>query len=471
LPLTYNQIKNNRKKKPGKRKPGWSIRPEHLKTEDKGMDVTTLAYAGFAMILLFMYLIMSKRMSAMNALILIPIIFALGLGFHDAKLGKMMLDGVKKVAPTGIMICFAILFFGIMIDAGLFDPVIEKILKSVHGDPMKVCVGTAILAAFISLDGDGSTTYLVTCSAMMAVHRKLGINPLILPSLALLENSVMNIIPWGGPTGRVLASLGVESSQVFVPMIPGMVLGTGFVCLMGYYWGMKERKRLGVIEFTHDGSHAAVSEDPEAEQLKRPEKFWFNVALTTALMTCLILEVLPLSILFIVGTALALLINYKNKDQQARIIANGANAMPVVTMVFAAGIFMGILSGTKMVDAMTKMIIAAVPPDLGPHFSIITALLSLPGTFFMTNDAFYFGVLPVLAKAAAAYGIPADEIGRAALIGQGSHLLSPLVPSTYLLVGLNKIEFGDLQKYALLPAIGISMIWLVTAILLGYIRI
>jgi len=434
-------------------------------------DPTTLAIAGFTMIIVFMYLIMSKRMSAMNALILIPIVFAVGVGFYDAKLGKMMIDGVKKVAPTGIMICFAILFFGIMIDAGLFDPIIEKILKAVHGDPMKVCVGTAVLAAFISLDGDGSTTYLVTCSAMLAVHRRLGINPIILPSLALLENSVMNIIPWGGPTGRVLASLSVESSQVFVPMIPGMFFGTLFVCFMAYRWGVKERVRLGVIDFRHDGSHSSVSEDPDADALKRPERFWINAVLVTVLMVCLIMEVLPLAILFIIGTAFALLINYKNKEQQARIAANGANAMPVVTMVFAAGIFMGILSGTKMIDAMAQLIIAAVPESMGPHFAFITALISLPGTFFMTNDAFYFGVLPVLAKAAATYGIDAAEMGRAALIGQGAHLLSPLVPSTYLLVGLNKVEFGDLQKFALLPAIGVSLVWLATAVVLGHIHI
>jgi len=434
-------------------------------------DETTLAIAGFSMIVAFMYLIMSKRMSAINSLILIPIVFAAGLGFHDARLGKMMMEGVKKVAPTGIMICFAILFFGIMIDAGLFDPVIEKILKVVHGDPMKVCVGTALLAAVISLDGDGSTTYLVVCSAMLAVHRRLGINPLILPSLALMENSVMNLIPWGGPTGRVLASLGLEASQVFVPMIPGMVLGTAFVCFLAYRWGVKERARLGVIEFHHDGSHASVSEDPDAEKLKRPTKFWINVALTTTLMVALIVEVLPLALLFIVGTALALLINYGNEDQQARICANGANAMPVVAMVFAAGIFMGILSGTKMVDHMSAIIASSVPEAMGPHFPLITALLSLPGTFFMTNDAFYFGVLPVLAKAAAVYGVPLEEMGRAALIGQGAHLLSPLVPSTYLLVGLNKIEFGDLQRFALIPAVCISLIWLGTAVSLGLIRI
>lgn len=433
-------------------------------------DPTTLAIAGFAMIIVFMYLIMSKRMSAMNALVLIPIVFAIGLGFYDAKLGKMMMDGVKKVAPTGIMICFAILFFGIMIDAGLFDPIITRILKAVHGDPMKVCVGTAILAAFISLDGDGSTTYLVTCSAMLAVHRRLGINPIILPALALLENSVMNIIPWGGPTGRVLASLQLEASQVFVPMVPGMVVGTLFVCFMGYRWGIRERARLGVIDIAHEPNFN-VSEDPEAQALKRPQKFWINAALVIVLMVCLIMEVLPLAILFIIGTALALLINYSNKEQQARIAANGANATPVVTMVFAAGIFMGILADTKMVDAMAQMLISGIPESMGPHFSLITALVSLPGTFFMTNDAFYFGVLPVLTKAAAAYGIDAAEMGRAALIGQGAHLLSPLVPSTYLLVGLNKVEFGDLQKFALLPAIGVSLLWLLTAVVLGHITL
>jgi len=435
------------------------------------MSSTTLAYAGFAMISLFMYLIMSKRMTAMNALILIPIIFAVSLGFYDAKLGKMMFDGVKKVAPTGIMICFAILYFGVMIDAGLFDPVIEKILKTVKGDPMKVCVGTALLAACISLDGDGSTTYLVTCSAMLAVHRRLGIKPIILPALAVMENQIMNIIPWGGPTARVMASMQVEASEVFVPMIPGMVLGTLFVCFMAYRWGIKERARLGVINLTHDAAGVTTSEDEEINKLKRPEKFWFNVALTTVLMVCLIMETLPLAILFIIGTALALLINYSNKDQQGRICANGANAMPVVAMVFASGIFMGILSDTKMIDSMAKMILTGIPETMGPHLAFITALISLPGTFFMTNDAFYFGVLPVLAKAAAAYGIPAAEMGRAALIGQGAHLLSPLVPSTYLLVGLNKVEFGDLQKFALLPAICVSMIWLATAIVLGTIHV
>ena len=159
--------------------------------------MSTLAIAGFLMVVVFMYLIMSKRLSAMTALMLIPVVFAVALIGFDPKLGKMMWDGVKQVAPTGIMICFAILYFGVMIDAGLFDPLINKILQAVKGDPVKVAVGTALLAMIVSLDGDGSTTYMVTCSAMLAVHRRVGMHPLILPSIVLMMNSVMNIIPWG----------------------------------------------------------------------------------------------------------------------------------------------------------------------------------------------------------------------------------------------------------------------------------
>ena len=438
----------------------------------------TLAVLGFMMVVIFMYLIMSKRMSAMTALILIPLLFAAGMGFAGVAkfslIGKWALDGVRQVAPTGIMICFAILYFGIMIDAGLFDPLIKKILEVVHGDPLKVSVGTAVLAAIISLDGDGSTTYMVTCSAMLAVHRRLGMDPLILPSVAVLQNSVMNIIPWGGPTGRVLASLKVESGDVFTPLIPGMILGSLWVCFVAYRWGLKERARLGVMQLDNSeiAAKVQVSEDPEAEKLRRPDRFLMNLGLTVLLMAALMASLLPLNILFMVGTALALMINYpKLKDQQARIVANGANAMPVVAMVFAAGIFMGVMGGSKMVDAMAKSLIAAIPTSMGPHMSFISAFMSLPGTFFLTNDAYYFGVLPVLAKAAATYGISAEEMGRAALIGQGAHLLSPLVPSTYLLVGLNKIEFGDLQKRCLLPAIGVSMVWLLTCLVLGYIRL
>lgn len=120
-----------------------------------------LSILGFMMIIVFMYLIMSNRVSALTALILVPIVFALIGGFAGG-LGDMMLKGISDIAPTGIMLLFAILYFGIMIDAGLFDPIIKQILTFVKGDPLKIVVGTALLTMMISLDGDGTTTYMIT---------------------------------------------------------------------------------------------------------------------------------------------------------------------------------------------------------------------------------------------------------------------------------------------------------------------
>ncbi|WP_047476044.1 citrate transporter CitH [Bacillus siamensis] len=427
-----------------------------------------LAILGFVMIIVFMYLIMSNRLSALIALIVVPVVFALISGFGK-DLGGMMIQGVTDLAPTGIMLLFAILYFGIMIDSGLFDPLIAKILSFVKGDPLKIAVGTAVLTMTISLDGDGTTTYMITIAAMLPLYKRLGMNRLVLAGIAMLGSGVMNIIPWGGPTARVLASLKLDTSEVFTPLIPAMIAGILWVIAVAYLLGKKERKRLGVISLDH-----APSSDPDATPLKRPALQWFNllltVALMAALMAALITSLLPLPVLFMTAFAIALMVNYPNvKEQQKRISAHAGNALNVVSMVFAAGIFTGILSGTKMVDAMAHSLVSLIPDAMGPHLPLITAIASMPFTFFMSNDAFYFGVLPIIAEAASAYGIDAAEIGRASLLGQPVHLLSPLVPSTYLLVGMAGVSFGDHQKFTIKWAVGTTIVMTIAALLIGII--
>jgi CitMHS family citrate-Mg2+:H+ or citrate-Ca2+:H+ symporter len=222
---------------------------------------------------------------------------------------------------------------------------------------------------------------------------------------------------------------------------------------------------------------AAVSSDDSGADLSaaqagtaRPKLIWVNFALTAVLMGLLIKGALPLPVLFMIFFAIALMINYpKLQDQKERIAEHAANVVPVVSLIFAAGIFVGILQGTKMVDAIATSVIAAVPAWMGPYMAIVTGVLSIPFTFFISNDAFYFGVVPILAKAAAVYGISAAEIGRASIIGQPVHLLSPLVASTYLLVGMSEVEFGDHQRYTLIWSISASLVMLAAALVFGVI--
>ncbi len=412
-----------------------------------------LTFLAYAMIVAFMALIMTKRMSVLTALIIVPVVFAL-LGGFGAKIGPMMLDGIRTLAPTGVMLLFAILYFSLMIDVGLFDPVVKLVVRLVDGDPMKIVVGTAALALVVSLDGDGSTTYLIVVAAMLPLYQRLGMNRLVLASVIMQAGGVMNILPWGGPTARAASALKVDVRDIFVPMIPAMVVAALWVLFVAYLLGMRERKRLGFV-----GGKLAAAADAMATnapgavdrtELRRPQLIAVNLLLTLALLTALVMGALPLPVLFMIACALALVINFPNLElQKARIAAHAGNALAVVAVIFAAGVLTGILSGTKMVDAMANSVVAFIPPSLGPHIAVITGLLSIPFTFFLSNDAFYFGVLPILNQAAATYGITAVEMGRASIVGQGVHLLSPLVPSTYLLVGLAGVELGDHQRYTL----------------------
>jgi CitMHS family citrate-Mg2+:H+ or citrate-Ca2+:H+ symporter len=425
-----------------------------------------ITFLGFAMVASFMALIMTRRMTPLVALVVIPVIFGMLTG-ELAGLGPMMLEGIVKLAPTGVMLMFAILFFSIMTDSGLFDPIVVRLVRLVHADPVRISVGTVLLAALVSLDGDGSTTYVITTAALLPLYEHMGMSRLKLVSLLMLTSGIMNITPWGGPTARAASALGVDASDVFLPLIPTMIGGLILLVGLAYVFGRAERSRIGAVrtDTPVDGLvQACVSQNLAA---RRDRLFWFNAALTTALLVVLTLGILPLPVLMMLAFAIALLVNYPSVAQQKeRIAAHAANVLAVVSLIFAAGIFTGILNGTGMVAEMSRSVVAVIPPQLGPYMAPITALLSLPFTFFMSNDAFYFGVLPVLAEAAGHFGVQPVEMARASLMGQPFHLMSPLVPSTYLLVTLVGVDLADHQrftfKWAVLLGLAMSLLAIAT---------
>ncbi|THA77921.1 citrate:proton symporter [Streptomyces sp. A0592] len=496
-----------------------------------------LTFLGFAMIATFLVLIMLKKMSPIAALVLIPALFCVFAG-KGAHLGDYVIEGVGKLAPTAAMLMFAIVYFGLMIDVGLFDPIVRGILRFCKADPMRVVVGTAVLAAIVSLDGDGSTTFMITVSAMYPLYKRLGLSLVVMTGVAATANGVMNTLPWGGPTARAATALKLDAADIFVPMIPALAVGLLFVFVLAYVLGLRERRRVGVlalpgrkapaaedadaVEDVEDGredlvgaatanaaqsasagpavssagtgpapaaastspststspSGAGSGPDPEDgfqgldpdRPTLRPRLYWFNAGLTVALLTAMIMEWLPIPVLFLLGAALALTVNFPHMpDQKARIAAHADNVLNVAGMVFAAAVFTGVLTGTGMVKDMADWLVGAIPEGMGPHMALVTGLLSLPLTYFMSNDGFYFGVLPVLAEAGAAHGVSPLEIARASLVGQALHMSSPLVPAVYVLVGMAKVEFGDHTRFTVKWAALTSLVVLAAGMVFGII--
>ncbi|HJE92043.1 MAG TPA: citrate:proton symporter [Dietzia timorensis] len=506
-----------------------------------------LVVLGLAMVAVFMYLIMSKRATPVVALLLVPVAFGLfagaGLGVSD-----MIIDGIKDLAPTAAMLFFAIIFFGIMIDVGLFDPIVRGVIRLVREDPAKLVVGTAILTSVVSLDGDGSTTFIIVTSALLPLYLKLGVSPVVLTVVAGLANGTMNILPWGGPTARAAAALNIDVSEIFLPMIPSLVVGMLVVFGFAYHLGLMERRRIGKIEVresvlvsaaspfekrstesvaavggsssestsyssvavatrpsdtthAHDGggrtptggsgygtdagsdngtggSHGGSDSegnafggvlDPDRDTL-RPKLLWVNAALTIALLVVLGLDIVAIPVLFMIASGLALVINFPRvKDQQDAITRHSSSIVSVVAMVLAAAVLTGVFTGTGMVDALAHWLTGAIPDFMGPRLAMVTGILSIPMTFLMSNDAFYFGVLPILTETAGQYGITGAEMARASITGQPVHMQSPLVPAILLLVALSSVSLADHHKKVLWRAVIVSAAMLLVGGLVGVI--
>ena len=390
-----------------------------------------------------------------------------------AIIGDWTVAGVTKTAKTGIMLLFAILYFAIMLNAGLFDPVTKFMIKFAKGDPLKVLMATGIVAACVSLNGDGTTTTLICCTAFIPLYKKLNLRMMNLGVLLILMNTIMNLLPWGGPTARVISVLqgqpGVDDQTILRALLPGMAISIVYMLGVAYYLGLKERKRVGIQNLTDaelDNLLAPANE--EENQLKRPQYTAINAVMTIGIVVMLVAGTFPSLFLFLVGTVLALMINYHSiKDQKERISENAGDALQVVILVFAAGIFTGLFTNSGMSDALANSLITLIPPSLGRFWGLITAIVSAPGTFLLSNDAFYYGVLPVFAEAGYTYGFTALEIGTASLLGQAFHLLSPLVAFIYLLLRLTDLDMGEWQRESAKWASGIFVIFILTAAITG----
>ena len=432
----------------------------------------SLAFLGFAMIVVFMALIMAKKLSPFTSLILVPIAFGLLAGYGWDTL-KYAMDGIKSVASTFSMMTFAILYFGVMLTAGMFDPMVDKVVAWCKGDPLKVLVGTAVLAAFVSLDGDGTTTVMICCTAMIPIYNRLKIKKIYLANLIILQNCIMNLIPWGGPTARVMSVMNLDAGELLAPLVPGMALSAVYVIGVSYYLGLKERKRLGIMDISNSVNTVELSD--EEREWKRPKMILFNLLLTVAIITSLIMGLASSAILFGVGTAIALVVNYPVQKTQRKVISSLAPDMiSVVMMVLGAGVLMGVLNGPEdagMSNAIAQFLVSVIPESLGRYFAVIIAVISAPGTYLLNNDAFYYGVLPPLAATAQAYGFTDLQSGFAALMGQAFHFLSPLVPFIYLLMDLTEISLAEYQGYIFKWCIGIFVIFMGAGLLLGYLPV
>jgi citrate-Mg2+:H+ or citrate-Ca2+:H+ symporter, CitMHS family len=432
---------------------------------------------GFAMMLGIIVLILLRKLSPVVAFATIPVAASLLAGFSTAETGAFIGDGLTTVAPTATLFVFAILYFGIMRDRGLFDPFVRFLVAKTHGQPLAVAIVTVIVAAVAHLGGVGAATFLLTIPALLPLYRRLRMSPLMLLCLVGVSAGVMNMLPWSGPTARAAAATGTDPVVLWHPLIPVQGLGVVSMLVVACILGLRAQRCYAAVRGAGLGAEPAAAEPVRQHDLKREHalaisdwRYWANLALTVAILAVLLTDIFLLYGCFMVGLGLALLLNYPHPGAQVQRIAAHANdALQMALVVLAAGV---LLAGTGMSSGMAHALIDLLPAGSASMLHLIFGAFGVPLGMLLSPDAYYFALLPIVRDVATAAGVPVESVARTMLIGENiSFVVSPVVPSVYLAIGLAGVELHSHIRYTFLWVWGVSLVLLAFAVAIGVVTV
>lgn len=490
-----------------------------------------LSLIGLAVIVTMTTLLIMGRIAPIVGLTVIPFAGALLAGFTFTEIGDFFGEGIGSVLDVAVMLIFAILFFGIMNQAGLFDPLVRLTVRLTRGNVIAICVGTVLLAAICHLDGAGASTFLIVIPALLPLYRHLGMSPYLLLLLAGMSMGVLNMLPWGGPVARSAAVVDIDPIELWRGLIPVQILCLVMLVVTAVLLGMREQRRIAArarvggdaqtvseteVHEQHespveerelvsaaassgsttanggssttsgdsgrDGQVTAVSDEysGEADDLwggtenavATPRwKMVVNTVLVLGMLALLISDILPAPLAFMLGLSAALVINHpKVSDQMDTLKVNGGAAITTGAIVLAAGCFLGILEESGMLESLATDAVSILPAALIPYLHLIVGVFGLPLELLLSTDAHYFALLPVVEGVSTQAGVSTIAVVYAVLVGNiiGT-FISPFSAALWLALGLAGCDIGKHIRYSFVPMWIFSVTALVLALVLGLI--
>ena len=431
-----------------------------------------LAIVGFLMVFAIVTLLLKGKMSPIVVLIFIPSVAALVAGFGVIEIGEFIKEGVKTTMNNAVLFIFSVIFFGVMSDVGVFDIIVDFLVKKAGANVVAITVVTAIVAIIAHLDGATATTVLITIPAMYPIYKKMNIRPHVLLCITAAGMGVMNLLPWGGPTARTATVLGMEATELWHILIPIQVFGVITTIALGAILGIAEKKRgAGLVVKDETGPAEKGTEEAGKDSLKRPKLLWVNAILTVGLIVALMFDVVASYVVFMFFLSVALIVNFRTlKEQDGRIKAHAPSALVISATMIAAGAMVGILGGTGMLDEMANVLLGIIPAPLGRFIHIIFGILALPLGMMIGTDAYFYGVMPLVIEVGTKYGVTALNTACTMIIGKNVGLMvSPLVPATFLAIGLVDVELKDHIRFSFKWLMGVSVVTMVAGIIMGII--
>ena len=429
-----------------------------------------LTAVGFLMLLIIVVLLLTGKVSLPPIFVVVPVVACLICGFGLAQINDFIGTGLKSVLNTVALFTFAVLYFSILNDVGMFDVIVSKLMRYL-GNKVEVAMWITCLVATIShLDGSGATTMLVTIPMMLPIYKKMKIRPQALLLLAAICSGSMNMTPWCSSVLRLTSATGGDAMELWRYVLPLQVICLILSYLIVIPLAKLERKNgAGMTEEEFKALKATLNQPVETKVSMKV--IYFDIILTVAILIAMLSGVVKSNLGFMVALAVALVVNFPNpKDQTKKVKEFGGTALNMIMIIFSIGVLVGVLKDSGMMDGMVALILAIIPESLGSHITWIISALSVPLSMFLGSDTVYMAVAPIMANVVTAYGSTMLQLNAAFLIGAClSANLCLVGPTPYLALGLADVDMPSNLKYCFPWVFGMSLLVSVIAGVIGVI--
>lgn len=429
-----------------------------------------LAIIGFVLMFVLMFVLIKEKLSPPVAFIVLPLIAAIIAGFGINEISGFIKTGLTTMLETAVLFIFSISYFTMMSNAGLFDPIVNFLIKR-NGKSVVTILMAVVATTFVAhLDGSGATTFLIVVPAFLPICKALKIRPEALLGTMCGMYAVMNIVPWGGPTMRAATVAEVEVSDLYKFIMPSVAILAIIAIAIAFIISRIEIKNgAGVpTEGLTLEKHEANADTPKSRKI-----YYFNLILTILMLVLLFVDIgLPLYFIFMVAFVIGLTVNYPKPADQSKQLREYAPAAMTMTMtLFAVGIFMGIIKDAGIVEAMATAIVNALPGGIAPHMHWFMALFSVPLLMILGTDAFYYALLPIIIGVVEQFGVTPEVVAATFLVTATLGTpISPSVAAVYVGLGLADTTIGRHIKYSLKILWPASVAGLILSTVVGVVK-
>jgi CitMHS family citrate-Mg2+:H+ or citrate-Ca2+:H+ symporter len=404
---------------------------------------------GFLLIITLVIILINGKIALAPVLVILPIIAAFICGFGFKDIAGFINRGLQSVLGVVVLFAFAIIYFNILNDVGMFDLFIKKLMKIMGNRVELVLLVTAVIAAIAHLDGSGATTMVITIPTMLPVYKKMKMSPLSLLLIIALAAGLLNMNPWCPPAMTLAASIQIDPQSVWQKILPIQLFGMAITVAFCFLLGKLERKRgAGISEEDFDELKKGF-DDPAVVTVSKPILI-FDILLTLLLIVAMLLGWAPANICFMVALSIVLVVNLRgHKAQTDAIRKHGGTAINMVLIMMAIGVLSGITQYSGMIEGMANAILSILPETLGAHLIFIVGLFSPILGIALGNAATHTAMAPVLAGVITQYGATPSQLAIPLIIGTSlAANLSLVGAGPYLALGLAGVEMGQHLRYS-----------------------